>query len=431
MIREPVPLLFLVSDTGGGHRAAARAVGEALAEAATTTLATARFAPILCDPLAGPGSAPLPRWVTRLYGPATRLAPWAWGAAYHLSNSRAAAGLLLRTLFRPASRLVADAIAAYQPAVIVSFHPLTGHAAVAARRRTRTATPVLTVVTDLASGHASWRYADTDAIAVPFGEPPPAAPPAGPGQPASPRWPAGPPVSLGLPVGRAFRGPLPEPERAALRRSLGLPASGFLIVLAGGGEGCGGLARRARALSRHLTGVHLAVICGRNRRLRRRLTRRLGRPPRWRPAAGHGRLLPNRGRLLPGRGRRPEDGGNTLTVTGFVPNMADWLRCADLVVSKAGPGAIAEAACCGTPLLLTSHLPGQERGNTALVVSRGAGLHVPRTRQLVREAGRLQHDPAALAALRAGAARLARPGAAAEVARLIAGLSDRKVEAWN
>lgn len=400
----PVPLLFLVADTGGGHRAAARAVGEALAEAARSTLATSRFAPILCDPLAGPGSAPLPRWVTRLYGPATRVAPWAWGAAYHLSNSRAAAGLLLRTLFRPASRLVADAITTYQPAVIVSFHPLTGHAAVAARRRTRTATPVVTVVTDLASGHATWRYANTDAIAVPF---------------ADQASPTGLAAGLGLPVGQAFRGPLPEPERASLRHSLGLPTGEFLVVLTGGGEGCGGLARRARALTRHLTGVHLVVICGRNQRLRRRLDRKLSQPSR-------------RG-LAPAGGRRQRlaGSGNTVTVTGFVPNMADWLRCADLVVSKAGPGAIAEAACCGTPLLLTSHLPGQERGNTALVVSRGAGLHVPRARQLAREVGRLQRDPAALAALRAGAARLARPGAAAEVARLIAGLSTGEVVAWN
>lgn len=400
----PVPLLFLVADTGGGHRAAARAVGEALAETARSTLATSRFAPILCDPLAGPGSAPLPRWVTRLYGPATRVAPWAWGAAYHLSNSRAAAGLLLRTLFRPASRLVADAITTYQPAVIVSFHPLTGHAAVAARRRTRTATPVVTVVTDLASGHATWRYANTDAISAPFAD-----------QASAPGLAA----CLGLPVGRAFRGPLPEPERASLRRSLGLPTGDFLVVLTGGGEGCGGLARRARALTRHLTGVHLVVICGRNQRLRRRLDRKLSQPPRWGLAQACGRR------------QRPAGGGNTVTVTGFVPNMADWLRSADLVVSKAGPGAIAEAACCGTPLLLTSHLPGQERGNTALVVSRGAGLHVPRARQLAREVGRLQRDPAALAALRAGAARLARPGAAAEVARLIAGLSTGEVGAWN
>jgi hypothetical protein len=31
---EPLPLLFLVADTGGGHRHAARAVGQALQDAA-------------------------------------------------------------------------------------------------------------------------------------------------------------------------------------------------------------------------------------------------------------------------------------------------------------------------------------------------------------------------------------------------------------
>ena len=48
--RTPIPLLFLISDTGGGHRNAARAVGQAL-----DRMYPGRFAPVLCDPLAGPG----------------------------------------------------------------------------------------------------------------------------------------------------------------------------------------------------------------------------------------------------------------------------------------------------------------------------------------------------------------------------------------
>ncbi|MGH3393172.1 MAG: hypothetical protein ACRDPO_00630, partial [Streptosporangiaceae bacterium] len=55
--RGPVPLLFLIADTGGGHRSAARAVGEALEQRYP-----GRFAPMLCDPLGGPGSA----WPLRL-----------------------------------------------------------------------------------------------------------------------------------------------------------------------------------------------------------------------------------------------------------------------------------------------------------------------------------------------------------------------------
>ena len=65
----PAPLLFLIADTGGGHRNAAQAVSQAL-----DRMYPGRFAPVLCDPLSGPGSARLLRWVTGLYGPAIRLA---------------------------------------------------------------------------------------------------------------------------------------------------------------------------------------------------------------------------------------------------------------------------------------------------------------------------------------------------------------------
>jgi 1,2-diacylglycerol 3-beta-galactosyltransferase len=103
--------------------------------------------------------------------------------------------------------------------------------------------------------------------------------------------------------------------------------------------------------------------------------------------------------------------------------MSDWLHCADVVIAKAGPGTIAEAACCGTPLLLTSHLPGQETGNAQWVTRAGAGLHAPRRWQLLRALGELRRDPAALTAMRAASAGLGRPGAAAGVAALLAGLT--------
>ena len=94
MLTPRVPLLFLVADTGGGHRSAARAVSEALEEAYP-----GRFDPVLCDPLAGPGSSRLLRWVTSLYGPVIRLAPWAWGVAICGRNLR-----LQRRLAARASR---------------------------------------------------------------------------------------------------------------------------------------------------------------------------------------------------------------------------------------------------------------------------------------------------------------------------------------
>ena len=109
-------------------------------------------------------------------------------------------------------------------------------------------------------------------------------------------------------------------------------------------------------------------------------------------------------------------------MTGFVDNMGDWLRCCDLVVTKAGPGIIAEATCCGTPLLLTSHIPGQEKGNAEIVTGAGAGLRVPGVRQLVAEIDRLRRDRRAMAAMSAASAWLGRRCAAADIADLIADL---------
>jgi 1,2-diacylglycerol 3-beta-galactosyltransferase len=385
----PRPVLFLMADTGGGHRNAARAVGESLELAYP-----GRFAPVLCDPLGGPGSARLLRWVTGLYGPAVRLAPWLWGAAYYASNVRPAMWLLRRTLLRPADRAVAGAAMAHGPAAIVSFHPLTGMAAVRARDQAAPLAPVVTVVTDLAAMHAAWRYADADLII---------APPAvaarhrlagartrhfRAGESGRGAW-----AVAGPPVGRNFDGGRRSAaERARLRRSLGLAEGRLVILLTGGAEGGGGMARRAAAILRRFADVHVVVVRGRNEALKHRLDRL---------AVRH---------------------GGRLTVTGFVDNMSDWLRCCDLIVTKAGPGTIAEATCCGTPLLLTAHIPGQEKGNAEIVTGAGAGLWVPGVRRLVAEIGRLRRDRGAIEAMSAASARLGRPDAAADIARLIAGL---------
>jgi 1,2-diacylglycerol 3-beta-galactosyltransferase len=360
-----LPLLFLIADTGGGHRSAARAVGQAL-----DRIHPGRFAPVLCDPLGGPGSARLLRWVTGRYGPVIRLAPWLWALGYHVCDSRPAVGLLRRTLLRPADRPAADAARAHRPAAIVSFHPLTGAAAVAARDRAAPGAPVVTVVTDLAAAHAAWRYADADLIIAPG------------------------PAAADLPVTRAFwAGPPGRDERATLRKSLGLSEDRFLVLLAGGGEGSGGIGRRAAAILRRSGHVDVVAVCGRNRRLKRRLDRLATRY------------------------------GGRLTVTGFAENMADWLRCCDLVVTKAGPGTIAEAACCGAPILLTSHVPGQERGNADVVARAGAGRRARGTRRLLAEIEGLRTDQDRLDTMRAASARLGRPGAAAGIAERIAALA--------
>ena len=383
----PVPLLFLIADTGGGHRAAAAAVAGALERGYP-----GRYIPVLRDPLAGPAAPRLLRLITRAYGPVVRLAPWLWGVIYHATDSHLAAWLLRRALLAVAGRPLADALAAVQPAAVVSFHPLAGQMAARAwldqTPAGRTAA-LVTVITDLGVPHATWRADGADLVVTPASGPAPARTARAGRRPGA----AGTIVPAGLPVGHGFRpGPATRAERAELRRSVGQRESAFLVVLTGGGEGAGRLGRHAAAVLRGLPDVDLAVICGRNTRLHRRLARLAAR----------------------------SDG--RLTVHGFVAGMAAWLRCADLVVSKAGPGTIAEAACCGAPILLMSHLPGQERGGVQRVTRAGAGRYLPRTSQLVTAIGQLKEHPADLAAMRAASARLGRPGAADRLAAMLDGL---------
>ncbi|HEX3924318.1 MAG TPA: glycosyltransferase [Streptosporangiaceae bacterium] len=380
--RPRLPLLFLIADTGGGHRSAARAVAQALERGYP-----GRFAPVLCDPLGGPGSARLLRWVAGLYGPVIRRAPWLWGAAYHLCDSRPAAALLARTLLRLAHGPAADAARAHRPAGIVSFHPLTGTAAVAARDRGAAGAPVVTVVTDLARMHAAWGHARADLLVAP---PTALRDSQHDGQHGRRQVLA---ATTGLPVTRDYwGGPLRRGERMVLRRALGLSEDRFLVLLAGGGEGSGGLGRRAAAILRRYPDVEVVALCGRNQRLKRRMDRLAARS------------------------------GGRLTVTGFTRHLADWLRSCDLVVTKAGPGTIAEATCCGAPLLLTSHLPGQEAGNPEVVTRAGAGRRARGVRRMLAEIGSIRADAAAAQDMRRASAALGRPGAAAEIADLIASL---------
>ena len=61
---------------------------------------------------------------------------------------------------------------------------------------------------------------------------------------------------------------------------------------------------------------------------------------------------------------------------GFITKMAEYMVAADVLVSKAGPGTIAEAAAVSLPVMLTSFLPGQEEGNVDFVIEGKFGTFI-------------------------------------------------------
>ena len=380
----PVPLLFLIADTGGGHRAGAMAVARRL-----ELDRPGEFDVHVVDPVAGASPGVLGR-TANLYGPMIQHARWAWAALYHATNSRAAVSLLQRSALRPLRTTLDRLVTTLHPAAVVSFHPLLNHvAAEVVHEGARPDVPVITVITDLVDVHAGWACRDVDAVVIPS--------PGGLDRCRRAGISADRCHQLGLPVDSAFARPIPDAaERRELRRRLGLAEERFTVLVCSGADGSGRIDRRARAIAASGLDVGLAVVCGRNRRVRAEL----------------GGLQDGAGRLVP--------------VLGFVDNMADWMRAADLVVTKAGPGTISEALCSGVPLLLTWYIPGQERGNLEWLVDTGAGRYVPGVRELVDEVAELAAPGSpSLAAMRRAVAAVARPDATERIAALIATMAMR------
>jgi 1,2-diacylglycerol 3-beta-galactosyltransferase len=375
----PVHLLFLVADTGGGHRASAEAVARRLVAAHP-----GRFAAHILDPFVQAS----PRIVGRivgLYSPITRHTPWLWGALYHATNSRAAVAALRGSALRLVEPGLSEVVATLRPSLVVSFHPLLNHVAWRALRRVPgPRIPLATVITDLVDVHAAWTCADVDAVVT--------SSPGGLDRARRAGVPAHRCFDLGLPVDDSFASPAPAGSALrSLRMRLGLDPSRFAVVLSGGGEGSGGLAPRASALLDAGLDVDVVVICGRNARALAQLS-----------AIDDPRLR----------------------VLGFVDNMSDWLRACDLLITKAGPGTIAEALCSRAPLLLTSYLPGQERGNVDMVVDTGAGRYVPRIADMVDAVRELSASgSSSLGAMREALRHAARPQATAQIAELVARLA--------
>jgi 1,2-diacylglycerol 3-beta-galactosyltransferase len=376
-------LLFLIADTGGGHRAAATAVERQMAVSSPGD-----FEITILDPF----TSAKPRVIggtAGLYGPITRHARWLWGGLYHATNSRPAVALLEGTVLRSVTRAVTEATLRIDPDCVVSFHPLLNHVSVRAVHGQARRIPVVTVITDLVDIHVAWACPDVDAVVVPS--------PGGLDHCRRAGIPASRCHDFGLAVDRRFTELPSDPEGiAAIRSRLGLREHAFVVLVCGGADGSGGLVKHARAIAAESLDLDVVVICGRNERARSAL------------AGLH------------------TASGRPVRVLGYVNNMPEWMRASDVVVSKAGPGTIAEALCCGLPLLLVWYLPGQERGNVEWVVDIGAGRYVPRDEQLVDAVAELAVPGSqALATMRAAVRAAARPDATRRIAELIARVAGR------
>jgi 1,2-diacylglycerol 3-beta-galactosyltransferase len=107
-------------------------------------------------------------------------------------------------------------------------------------------------------------------------------------------------------------------------------------------------------------------------------------------------------------------------IHGFVDNMDEWMAACDCIVTKAGPGTIAEALSCGLPIILSGFIPGQEEGNIPYVLDNHVGVY-NKTPQAIAQT--IQHwfveDNDDFAQMQLAARSLGRPQATMQIVESI------------
>ena len=80
------------------------------------------------------------------------------------------------------------------------------------------------------------------------------------------------------------------------------------------------------------------------------------------------------------------------------------------------PGTIAEAACVGLPVMMTSFLPGQEAGNVEVVLENEFGEYNDDPEEIAPIVSSWIKDPNLLGEMSRQAKKVGRPHAAADIA---------------
>jgi 1,2-diacylglycerol 3-beta-galactosyltransferase len=106
-----------------------------------------------------------------------------------------------------------------------------------------------------------------------------------------------------------------------------------------------------------------------------------------------------------------------IRVYGFTDQVHEMMAESDLIVTKAGPGTIAEALAMDLPIIITSWLPGQEEGNVEFVVKENVGRVSREPKKVVEIIKEMLETSGA--ELKNNIKRVAKPQAALEIAREI------------
>jgi 1,2-diacylglycerol 3-beta-galactosyltransferase len=328
-------VLFLMSDTGGGHRAAAEAIMAALESRYPGEL-DMEMVDVFREYMPFPYKY-MPEFYPWLIGNSKQ----SWGFGYKLSNTRARARFFSSSMYAYSEGGLKQMIREHPSDLVVSVHSvLTRPCMEAYARHLKERPQFMVVVTDLVSTHMFWYDRRADRTLVPTQQ----------------AYDRGIKAGLaseqmritGLPVHPKFAEQLTD--KAAARAALGWDPDLPAILMVGGGDGMGPLYKTSRAINARNLRCQIVVIAGRNEKLKDNL--------------------------------ESSEWNQPTHIYSFVTNMPVLMAAADILVTKGGPATLCEACIAGLPSIVYDAIPGQETGNVEWIVSNNAGVFAPSAREV-------------------------------------------------
>jgi processive 1,2-diacylglycerol beta-glucosyltransferase len=313
------------------------------------------------------------------YWAMVRHAPALWERFFKARVARKAQGTAPEWAFRRGCPRVFETVAEFAPEVIVAAEVAACELAVIARRDGLTRARIVCVITDR-EAEPVWIKPEVDAYAV-----------ADEGVREQLRsWGASPEKIFvtGIPTDAAFDA---QHDKRATRARYDMRDDVPVVLLMGGGMGPTRMDEVVARLCRSGQPMQIVAVAGRDARARRRLERLHAAPP------------------------------VSLRVLGWADDVAALMQSATILVTKPGGLTTTEASVSSLPCVMFDAIPGPELRNAAQFAEAGAGISTRGAEETSAATLSLLRDEHMRRRMSACAARLARPQAAATVARLALG----------
>jgi processive 1,2-diacylglycerol beta-glucosyltransferase len=342
--REKDKILILSATFGDGHKQVANAISEAV------DFSLPDVEPIVLDIMhwLHPYLYPVSNY---FYKKVIKNFPQMYSYLYRKTRESSPFSGRLNALFTFGMGSMLEILERINPKVVVSTYPFAAGIMSKLKEQGLINVPVVTIITDY-TDHSYWLHPCTDQYVVGSEQ-------------VKDRL-----ISLGvdpfkikctgIPIRQKFINTQP---REILASKYDLNSNKFTILVMGGGEGFIGKGISTfHAFETLSTPIQFIIICGRNKKLQKKLEEELRTTK------------------------------HKVLIMGFCENVNELMAISDLMISKPGGVTTSEALAMELPLLIYNPLPGQEEDNADFLVKSGLAILAENEFDLIAKIHQMVHD---------------------------------------